>query len=374
MAPRLNIRIVIAVLATCLPLQASVRAQSAPSLHSPVILMYDGGMEPGGPSPGDSGNIQMREDGSGFTYLTWPHFPNLLTWDLTHNGVSGRRYLLSASASGVPTPAGYSYADCVSFREDGDPNTFRVLTSGTTTDLDRGCGSGLARWSVDGTRVLYPAQRWVGDTAVERGVYIGEVVLDATGAPTALVNEHPVALDDPENGVTVCCGTLSSDGLRVVFAASQTYIDEAGIKRSRQLGFFITSAPRPTGGVVPGPQSAVPLGITGGAPVFSPAARDNRLVYIVKDTKFPSLSHLRIVTVPPGYDGSSPLQPVQVTAKGLSNTQYAVWSPDGAFLAYTTATFTGGPNLVYKMRSNGSGKAVRLTSEQDDHIVVAWRR
>ena len=113
-------------------------------------------------------------------------------------------------------------------------------------------------------------------------------------------------------------------------------------------------------------------------PSFSPA--DNRLAFtrITSTTGCVRLD-IYVVLVPEGYNGTHALPATQITnqknAKHLCQLRRAYWSPMGTYLAFDAwASIPYSGMQIYKIKSDGSGKAVQLTnSKTQGYLVTGWR-
>jgi hypothetical protein len=65
-----------------------------------------------------------------------------------------------------------------------------------------------------------------------------------------------------------------------------------------------------------------------------------------------------------------------VTSNAVVRLGYFYWSPDASFLAYTSCSVATDvySRQVWKTRSDGTGKPVRLIGDSDFYSIQAWRR
>jgi len=105
-----------------------------------------------------------------------------------------------------------------------------------TSPNDRG-----TRWSNDGTRMVCGGRRYdLSGNLVEQGVFVGDIVLDGSGVPAQVINEHLI-VDMPLNGR----GAQS-----LVFIAPGTVImvvreaDPARVVRITHMGFVVKDGAR----------------------------------------------------------------------------------------------------------------------------------
>jgi hypothetical protein len=350
----------------------ALHAQAVQSLYSPVILVHESLATKTDP---ETRPIQMREDGSGFMRIN--SFPG----DLSHVGGAGGRYFLGfQNDPEVTFPGGFAYADFVAWHENGDPSTVRVLTS------DRSVARVSYRWSVDGKSIVFGGRRFDSSgNLVESGAFLGEVEW-VGGEPVRVYNERLVATDLPSQNLTVSGVVADPTGQRIVFSLLRDVRDDQGRHvRSEFAGMFVAAVPPVVAGQ-PLPPPATPIRILLPTPdaerglgEFAPVQGDERLLFTERaPSKWPYISYLWTVEVPQGYDGTYALTPKQVTTKTNSTANYlfsqASWSPTGAYIAFTAsrnADWTA--NHVYRIVSDGRGKAIRLTTNPDAYAGLRWR-
>jgi hypothetical protein len=315
----------------------------------------------------------MREDGTDFARIV------SLGNDLSRTGGAGSRYMLGLqSYPGDKMPDGSDYGDLVCWHESGDAATLRVLTS------DRSLLRGWVQWSADATRVFYGGRRYnLAGAVIESGLFVGEVEWQG-GVPARVYGEHLVASDDPEQYLSVGGGTMDAEGRRLAFTMTREVFDKDGRHvRWESAGLYVTGTPRlPEGSVAPLENPVRLLLTTGeaerGVAAFSPVSGDNRLLYSERDPRVVYASYIWSVDVPGDYDGTYPLPPRAVTTKTNSSANYYVngtsWSPTGTFVVFASAKTTWWPDShVYKIRADGVGKAIRLTSRADAYTNPFWR-
>lgn len=345
-------------------------AQSVQSIYSPVILVRDRTSERTSP---DARPIQMREDGTDLARIA------SLGDDLSRTGGAGSRYMLGGqSYPDILMPDGSHYGDLVSWHENGDTATLRVLT------VDRSLLRGWVQWSADATRVFYAGRRYdAAGAVIESGLFVGEVEWQG-GAPVRVYDEHLVASDVPKQYLSVSGGTMDADGRRLAFTMTREVFDKDGRHvRWESAGLYVTATPRLPEGSVATLESPVRLLLTTGeaergVAAFSPVPGDHRLLYGERDPRIVYASYIWSVDVPGDYDGTYPLPPRAVTTKTNSSANYYLngtsWSPTGSFVVFASARTTWWPDShVYKIRADGTGKAVRLTSKADAYTNPFWR-
>jgi hypothetical protein len=331
-------------------------AQPVQALYSPVIVT-----SPLAWVGADNRPTQMNPDGSGAMRIQY------IGDDLTHNGVAGARYFIAGESDcstqfpwDSPPPEQVCYVDFVAVHESGDPGSKVLLTS------DRSLLRGAARWSADGTRVVYEGRRYDSQgVVVEAGAFIGEVDWAADGTPARIRDEHLVALD-------AAAPSLSGDGLRLAFGTS--------------AGQFLVDVPRGSIGAPPAP--AVPVRVLLASSNsrtrnlnFSPVPGDTRAWYEQRSgSGSPYAGTIRLVDVPPAYDGSYVLPTAELTTKSSAGNLYSIradWSPDGQWIAFRTTTSGDWttPSALYRIPSGG-GKAVRLSPKNEkngNYLSIWWR-
>ena len=317
-------------------------------LFSPVILAREF-FTPGRP-------VQMREDGSCLQVIS-------ISGDLMHNRIKGERYFLTSEP--VTLPDGSQRSIVVAYEESGDPNTRRVLTSDLSIDRFQ------PHWSIDGTRVAYVGARYDPNFGgvIERGIFVGEVILVAM-APDQIVNERLVVEADPNEYLSPA---LSWTGDRIAYATSRPVYDADGTLIAYEREIYVAEID---------PSVSYEIQFADGSieyyPSFSPV--DNRLAFIRNTSRVSCYrNHVFVVDIPDGYDGTYLLPVEQITnnrnAKDNCQLRRAHWSPDGTYLAFDAWDLSlNGGMQIYTIKSDGSGKAVKLTnSKTQGYLVTGWR-
>jgi Tol biopolymer transport system component len=219
----------------------------------------------------------------------------------------------------------------------------------TTMFSDASLGIRFVRWSRDGTRLGFYAQRFQSGVVVEQGIYVGDV-LRVGPLPATLTN---VRLAVPLS--TPLLFSWASDNRRVTF----------DLEQSGQADIMIASVD--TGVVVNVTNTP---GESERRPDFSPA--DDRIAF-TKLTWTQSIVRTDVFIM-----SSSGGARTQLTTKSNTHTSINIhpsWSPDG-----TSITFSGMPNgqpvrHIYRIRSDASGKVVDLTPDSDHSFAgPQWRR
>jgi WD40-like Beta Propeller Repeat len=270
--------------------------------------------------------------------------------DLTHGG--SPRYFLGSVATGYYLPDGYEGSELIA----ADEGCVDPLVITNSPDMRF---STTPHWSPDGTRIAVYGERWdlEGGALLESGVFVMDVVYDGTGRPIGTENSHLVI---PVSGETLLSWSGDATSLAYINGAS----DGAGGTQSDVFVFDLIS----------GLSSNVSnsRGVSEGEPNFSPV--DDRIAYT-------SLVQVRgsfrydIFTVDAISGGV-----VQVTSKattGKPANRFPVFSPDGQYLSFSSGSVLG-PIMsfdIYKIKANGSGKAVNLTGKRDgDFRYHVWRK
>lgn len=270
--------------------------------------------------------------------------------DLTYGG--SPRYFIHSEASGYLLPDGYEgnvliAADegCVDPLVIMDPFDMRFSTT--------------PHWSPDGTRIAVYGERWdlTNGERLESGIYVMDVIHDGTGRPIGTENNQLVI---PAPVETPLSWSGDSTSLAYISGAS----DGAGGSQGEVFVFDLVSGL--TSNVTNSPA------VSEGTPSFSPA--DDRIAY-TQLIQIRGSYRYDIFTI----DMSSGAV-VQVTNKGTTGKSanlHPTFSPDGQYLSFSSGSILG-PIMdfdIYKIRSNGSGKAVNLTSKRDGSFRYhVWRK
>jgi Tol biopolymer transport system component len=269
--------------------------------------------------------------------------------DLSHGG--SPRYFLGQVLSGILLGDGYEGSELIASNEACTHST--VITDARDTRF-----SSVPHWSPDGTRIAVFGERFDLTTGalLERGVFLMDVIRDGTGFPVATGNRRLVI---PQAGETVL--DWSGDGEWLVYHDGVP--DGAGGSQSDLFLFDLLT--ESTINLTNSPE------IGELAPSFSPV--DNRIAYT------------RLVAIRGSYrfdiftidvmTGAV----VQVTSKkttGSFANRDPQFSQDGQYLVFAsgslTAPFTD--HEIYRIRSDGSGKAVNLTGKRDGNFRrPIWR-
>ena len=304
-------------------------------LFSPVILLAGSGA-----TTSNEGPFQMKEDGSCLEAIS-------VFGDLTHNGGPGEpRYFLVAEQQ-----LDLSYELDV-YSEDG------VWLSRLTRDVPRNIHH-LPRWSNDGRQVTYAGSLYNPNSEeVEAGIFVGNVVFDNDGVPVSLENERLVVARG--NDYLIPFLSWSWDDTRIAYGVSVKAFSE----------IYVVDLSNPL--------TPYEVHIEGGGEVHTPnfSPVDDRLAFRQR-TSLSGCVDIYVVDLPRGYDGVTALPATQVTKpKNLSRvcpSGVPEWEPNGDYFAFTDGTHLG---QIHKIRSDGTGKSVKLTDnrkQEQGYFVIGWR-
>lgn len=285
--------------------------------------------------------VMAAANGAGFTEMD-------CGGDLTYQGVP--RYFLKSVPGTTVLPDGYLNNQMVAADENcaqtmflfGQPANMRFST--------------VPRWSPDGSRIAVYARAFDLDSGIEiaSGIHVADVVREGTGRPVGIEN---LALEIPLPGEASI--SWSGDGSRLAYVGSLP--DGQG---GQQTDIFVHH-----------------LGTTFSYNVTeTDASNENNPSWSPVDER---IAFQRLVSDRNGYRwdiftvSSAGGPATQVTSRrttGQPQNIMPCFSPDGEFLS-----FSGGDawfdNDIYRIRADGSGKAVKLTRRRDgDFRLNFWRR
>ena len=268
--------------------------------------------------------------------------------DLTHGG--SPRYFLTSVAGSILMPDGYFNSELVAADEDC---VQQLIISNTGTMRF----SNLPHWSPDGSKIAVYADRFdsAQEIPVERGIFVADVVRPVgSGQPTGIAN---LQLAIPSQGEVLI--SWSGDSQRIAYVASAPNGSDG-----QQADIFVYDL---------GADVSVNVTNTSDVnedhPAYSPAGE--RIAFI------------RLVTVRGTYrydiftvsaSGGTALQVTTKGTTGAAQNLFPCFSPDGQFLS-----FASGSSLfafdIYRMKADGSGKAVNLTGKRTGSFRYnMWRR
>jgi hypothetical protein len=269
--------------------------------------------------------------------------------DLSHGG--SPRYFLDAVPSGQFLPDGYEGSFIIA----ADEGCTQPLAITNSVDMRF---SNLPRWSPDDTRIAVYGEHWdlVGGVLRERGVFLMDVIYDSSGRPVGTANMRLII---PLPGEMLV--SWSGDGEWLVY--HDLVPDGAG--GSQQDLFLFDLLTETSSNLTNSP------GVSETHPDFSPV--DYRIAY-TQLVQIRGSYRFDIFTIDVLTGAVS-----QITSKktiGSPANRFPSFSPDGQYLAFSSGSITGPvmPSDIYKIRSNGSGKAVNLTGKRDgDFRWHVWR-
>lgn len=269
--------------------------------------------------------------------------------DLTHNGAP--RYWLATEVGTSVVPPGVP--NTVLTASDEDCQQTLLLFAAPNIRFD------YVRWSHDGNRIAVHALVYDVDTGalVEDAICVAEVIRDGTGRPVAIGTLVPLV-----------------HGARALFAWSG---DDQRIA-------YIVAAPRSVGGTqtdiwVHDIPSGVDTNITNSpdysedAPDYSPVAE--RIAFHRRPVNVKGSSNYDIFTI--SASGGTATRITGVTSGARKSSTYPGYSPDGQYLLYLSDdnNYGGTERDLYRIKSDGSGKATNLTGKQTGLFGRnLWRR
>jgi hypothetical protein len=355
------------------------------TVYSPVILGFDSST---------ARQFQIREDGSSYQIL--PNCPQDGCGDLSHDGVAGKRYFITAQYP----PSGLRPLDLVVYSEDGSSRTVLVSNKAYYPET-----SFNINWSFDGNRIAYLGSLCYaidadGQCQFKGGLIVGEIVRDSSGLPVAVDNERLV-VEVSKTFASQCVDlnpcvyeyltgfSWAPDNQRLAYVLGQTNRTSSGSTSQ----FFVNLVYVPPYPELPattklsfsdGDQS------NGTTLSFSPVKRLDQQgnVYFRLALKRHPVSpgnstsgrcEIWVGEVPSGYNGSNTLVLRRVTTSTNAKDTYFLgnidWSPDEQWLAYDGYTSALSLRNLYKIRSDGSGKSIALTnSKKANFYLSGWRK
>lgn len=269
--------------------------------------------------------------------------------DLTHGGRP--RYFLDTVPSGYILPDTYQGSVLI-VADEGCGQPLMI-----TNALDMRFST-TPHWSPDDTRIAVYGERWDLQSGVlaERGVFVMDVVYDGSGRPVGTEN---LRLIIPLPGEMIL--SWSGDGEWLVYNDNAS--DGAGGEQSDLFMFDLLS------------ETAFNLTnsveVDELTPSFSPV--DDRIAYTTLSINR-GQARWDIFTI-----DAVTRDVVQVTNKktaGSSANRFPAFSPDGQYISFSSGSISGWmPFDIFRIRSDGGGKAVNLTAKlEGDFRYHVWRR
>jgi Tol biopolymer transport system component len=280
-----------------------------------------------------------------FLYIScsWPPY------DLTHNGPP--RYWLATPNGTSVLPNGWNINELAASDEDCQ----QTITLFTSPNMR----FGAARWSHDGNRIAAGAWVWDLDTGeiAEEGIYVADVLRDGTGRPVGIAN---LALLIRTYAASMI--SWSGDDQRIAYQVSAP---RSG--GGTQIDIWVRDIP-----------SGVETNITNSpdysedSPAYSPVAE--RIAFRREVPARNGEYRYDIYTMP-AFGGAATRITTPTTPGGTHN-EIPSYSPDGQYLLFVSSdgSFERDRDL-YRIKSDGSGKATNLTGKQKGFFGInRWRR
>lgn len=289
-----------------------------------------------------SGNyaVMSAADGKGFHEVT-------CGGDLTRGGAP--RYFLRTVGGPVDLPDGYKNSSLWVASEDCG---WSAELSGQPSNLRF---SSTPHWSPDGSRIATFARGFDLVSGVESasGVYVADVVRDGSGRPVAIEN---LALQIPLSGESLI--SWSGEGGRIAYVGAA-----ADGKGGQQLDIFVFDL-----------ASGSSYNLTN-----TEATSENHPSWSPVDER---IAFARLISVRGGYrydlfvQSAASGSAAQVTSKGTTGKPQNIFpsfSPDGQYLSFSAGD-AWYDNDLYRIKADGSGKAVNLTAKRPgDFRYNLWR-
>jgi len=248
--------------------------------------------------------------------------------DLTHGGSA--RYFLNFLNTEVVLPDGFGGNELIAYDED--------CSMGTILSDEPFMRFNGARWSPDGTRIAAYAQTWdpsSGETTGQ-GIYLAEVAVDATGRPMAAF-DFRLLVELPNIPIL----SWSGDGRHIAYNSPAAGGQEDIWVYDLDVGASVNVTNTPDSREI--------------EPAFSP--QGDRIAF-ARPTG--SGGWADIYTVP--ATGGKETRVTTKRTTGQPANRHPCFSPDGQYLSFAS----GDPSKfytesrIYRMRADGSGKAVSL--------------
>jgi len=228
-------------------------------------------------------------------------------------------------------------------REDGDEGVTVQLS--TDPDLEQ---AGPARWSADDSSVSWVAERSVGGTVVETGIYVAGIVFDGAGNVVGLDAQPLVPAIDlpvPLNAGMDGDHDWAPDGTQIAYVVtipfSEIYVADLDGGGSTFLD-------------------------TGLQPAWSPDGA--RIAY----QKFDGIHTIR----PDGSDGTRIISAGSANGPNATFVALPEWAPTSSHLVYYRAPRSienPDPGEIWRATAGGKEKTNLTASFGPDAVPVAWR-
>jgi Tol biopolymer transport system component len=267
--------------------------------------------------------------------------------DMTHNG--SPRYFSNVAVGPNPLPSWYfgtggPYMNTELVASDEDCQQTVTLTAGGDMHF------GGSRWSPDGTMVAAYAVEFDLESGelLNRGIFIADVVY-VGNRPVATHNLRVVIPTGGERNFV-----WSPDSRRIVYV-------EAGTNGSDLFVYYLD------GGYT------VNITNTAGVAEDQPAYSLTEQIAYTRQTSAPRGSYRYDIFVIPASGGPER----QITSKATTGSfvnMIPSYSPDGQQIAFSSGLLQG-DRALYRIRADGSGKAVKVVgSKGQDWRVSFWRQ
>jgi len=251
--------------------------------------------------------------------------------DLTHGGTP--RFFVNFFNTEVVLPDGYGGNELIAYDEDCSLGV--IITDEPSMRFN------TVLWSPDGRRIAFYAETWdlSSGKMTEHGLYLADIVHDAGGRPVAATNLR--FLFETGDGPI----SWSGDGSRIAHGGFAP--DDQG---GTQLDIWVYDLNTGTSMNVTNTPESNEI-----EPAFSPLG--DRIAFVRRAT---TSGWYDIYTVP-----ATGGKEVRVTTKkttGQPANRHPCFSPDGQYLAFNSSDLSKfyTESRIFKIRSDGSGKAVSL--------------
>ena len=266
----------------------------------------------------------MNADGSGKTPV--PVVLPLSEYEFTTHG--GHRWFLHRqTVAGEFDPDGRGRQDYFAARDDGAMDV--RLTTQADLDIVRGEGEASSHWTPDGLGLSWVAKRWSNGAAVDGGVYVAALALDADGNVAGLASQPaepafrtPIVSHQGEVVPDILSFSWAPDGTRFVYVA-RTFGTSAGARI----------------GIVDLATGDDRYLVNGHSPAWSPDG--GRVLY-------ETFREWHVVAV----DGTN--DKALIKPNPWSTPHDACWSPTGSHIAYAWSS-TKQDDAIYRIPSTGGG-------------------